>query len=84
MSNRSAEAVCCPARVCRRATAEATLCGALVCVQRKMRARLGCRSKYRCLVFTAGRGRARRGGAQPNAQRMPREAHLRPAHGEEC
>ena len=34
----------------------------------------------RCLAHAAGCGKARRGGAQPNAQRMPREAHLRPAH----
>ena len=34
----------------------------------------------RCLAHAAGCGAARRGGAQPNAQRMPREAHLRPAH----
>ena len=34
----------------------------------------------RCLAHAAESGKARRGGAQPNAQRMPRAAHLRPAH----
>ena len=81
MSNRSAEAVCCQARVCGRATAEATLCAALVCAAQdasKAWVQTRMMSKYRCLVFAAGRGRARSGGAQPNAQRMPREAQLRP------
>ena len=69
MSNRSAEAVCCQARVCGRATAEATLCAALACAQHKMRARLGCAGEndeqvsmfgVRCRAW---QGAARRGAA---------------------